>query len=379
MNEAINFGVVGCGIISRFHLKGLATLKDEGRLPLRLVAVCDVDSQRAEGLAQEAQEKLGLLPTCFTDYEKMLHQSDLSAVGIYVHHSLHHDIAQACLAAGKHVLLEKPLAIAPSLGRDILRAATGTGPPRRAGLVLAVAENYRRSPLNRAVKAALSDGLIGKVYFLLFQFASVGSDIFCGTPWRHMVHLGGAGPVFDNGVHDADLFLYWLGDVEEVFAYNATFEKTRRRGDVEIVPTAEDTDVAVLKFKSGVLGQWLCSWAGHAGNFGQNVIFGSEGRINLSQPEARRETGETLDGQQLVERYAPNVRQDTFATELEDFAEAILHRRKPEVDGYEGLRAMGVSYAALESARTGKPVKVEDVLEGRATRYEESVLALLGK
>lgn len=376
---AIKYAIVGCGGMSLGHLAGLAQLQKEGQELYELVAVCDIDTKRAEAFAVKAKEVLGNrdnMPEIFTSHQEMLKKSAVEAVGINTHHRSHHEIAFDVLEAKRHVIVEKPLALTPSLGREMIERA------QKNKVTLAVAENYRRSPGSRALKAALEEGLLGRPYFIVQQFAGVGSAVFCRTPWRHLKAEGGAGPIFDNGVHDADLFLYWIGEVDEVASYHAVFEKYRQTEDIRVTPTAEDTDVTILKFANGVLGHWLCSWAGHGKGFSQTMIYGSKGSI-ASLPEGQPgkeitlDSGEKLSEQDLIKKYAPNVRTDTVASELEDFALAIRQGRKPETDGETGLKAMCISYAALESATIGKPVKVKDVLEGRTRVYEDSVLKLL--
>lgn len=368
---ALKFAIVGCGGMAGGHLAALAQLQREGQELYELVAVCDIDRKRAEAFAAKTRKFLGSRPEVFTSHKEMLKKSEAEAVGINTHHRSHHEIAFDVLEAEKHVIIEKPLALTPSLGREMIESA------QKKGVTLAVAENYRYGPGCRAIKAALMSGLLGRPYFIIKQFAGVGSEVFCRTPWRHLKKEGGAGPIFDNGVHDADLFLYWFGEVDEVASYHTVFEKHRQTEDIRVTATAEDTDVTILKFANGALGHWLCSWAGHGKGFSQTMIYGSKGSITSSPFEVTLDSGEKLSEQDLIKKYAPNVRTETVVSELEDFALAIIKGRKPETDGETGLKAMCVSYAALESATVGKPVKVKDVWEGRARAYEDSVLKLL--
>ncbi len=362
----LKMGFVGTGGMARGHLRGLATLKEEGKAPFEVVAACDVVWERAHDFAEQAQQTLGGKCAVYTDYREMLADGKVEAVNLVVHHAGHHEIGIPVMKAKKHLIVEKPLALTPGLGRKMIQAA------KKAGVTLCVAENYRFSPWNRALKRAIEGGLVGEVYFALKEFAGVGSDIFCGTPWRHSKALGGAGPIFDNGVHDADLFLYLMGEVDEAVSMNARFEKVRTDGKRRIRPTAEDADATVLRFKSGALGHWFCSWAGHGKGFGLFYLYGSKGCVldNTVHLDGR----EPLSSDELVARFAPKVRKDTVASELVDFAEAIRKGRKPEIDGEQGLRAVCVSFAALESALTRQPVKVRDVFTGRAHAYEDTVL-----
>jgi len=368
MKEMIKIGIIGCGGMAGAHLGGLKDLKEEGVDKFEVVAICDVDEEQVKKFAKVCEEKLSITPLCFTNYEEMLSKVELDAVDIVTPHQSHHRIALDCLSSKKHIFIEKPLAIVPSLGREMISSA------KDKGLKLAVAEDYRLSPGNIAVKKMIEEGLIGKPYFTTKAYGGVGSGIFCGTPWRHMKEMGGAGVIFDNGVHDADLFLYWLGDIDEVFSYNKIFEKKRSDENREIFPTSEDTDATILKFKGGALGHWLCSWAAHGKDFHYCLIYGSKGRISLAPFEVNLDDGTKLEGEEIVSRYAEGIRKNGVATELEAFAVSIIEDKEPAVGGEQALKAMAVSFAALESAMTHQPVKVENILEGKAKVYEESVI-----
>lgn len=110
----------------------------------------------------------------------MIKKAALDAVSIVVGHRAHHKIALPCLKAGLHVLVEKPLAITIKAGWTMIEDA------ERSGRILAVAENYRRTPENRAVKFGIDKGVIGAPYMIFHQWDGVGNAIFCETPWRHM-------------------------------------------------------------------------------------------------------------------------------------------------------------------------------------------------
>jgi len=348
------------------HLRALEVLANEGRQPFSVVAACDIDLSRAASFAERAQAITQRKPNVYADFREMLASEKIDAVNLCVHHAGHHEIGLEVLKAKKHLIVEKPLALTPGLGRKMIQAA------KRAGVVLCVAENYRFSPANRALKKALQAGIIGAIYFILKQFGGVGNSIFCGTPWRHSQALCGPGPIFDNGVHDADLFLYLVGDVEEVVSMNAQFEKRRGDGKRTIRPTNEDVDASVLRFQNGALGHWFCSWAAHGEHFSQFLIYGSKGCVKDRVVHVEGKEPVSLDD--LVQKYAPKVRRDSVASELEDFARAIRTGTRPEIDGEQGLRALSVSYAAMESALVRHPVRPRDIYTGKAHAYEDTVL-----
>ena len=371
MLDRVKLAIIGCGGMAQSHLRGLEILKNAKIDVIRLEAVCDLAEDRAKSAAAYANEKLGFKPEVYTNFEPMIEEAALDAVDIVVDHRAHHKITIPCLAAGLHVLVEKPLAITVKAGWTTIEAA------KKSGRILAVAENYRRAPENRAVKFGINEGVIGAPYLIFHGWGGVSKAIFCETPWRHMKLEVGGGPMLDSGVHDADLFRYWLGPVKRVFAITKMFEKERSGKAGTIKPTADDTGLVVLEFESGVIGQWAVSWALHGEGFGQTYIYGSEG--SLKNYELVRNGGDVkLSKADFVKKYAPaemfpNGVMDSVALELLDFANAMLHGTKVEVDGMEGLTDEATCYAVYESATLGKPVMVKDVFEGKVESYQRAI------
>ena len=261
----------------------------------------------------------------------------------------------------------------------------------RHNRILAVAEQYRRGEEARAIKAAIDAGVIGTPYMIFRQSGGVGNSIFCGTPWRHMKADVGGGPMLDNGVHDADLFLYWIGEVDEVIALAHTFEKTRTgkitTGEVATIhPTADDTGLALVRFSNGVLGQWTESWAMHGQPFGHSIIYGSTGSINNGDLYVNGADGKPVktEREELIAQFKPAALfpmgiTNAVTLEQHEFFECIQHGGAPEIDGLVGLKAEAISYAVYESSFAGgHPVKVQDVLDGTVDAYQRELNASLG-
>ena len=96
----MKLGFIGCGIISLAHVAGLHDLKRKGLETFDLVAVCDIQQERAESFAFEVEKRLGKRPTVYTDYRLMLDQEQLDSVSVLINHDLHHSVAEDCFAAG---------------------------------------------------------------------------------------------------------------------------------------------------------------------------------------------------------------------------------------------------------------------------------------
>jgi predicted dehydrogenase len=180
MDEPVRLAIIGCGGMGRRHLAGLAELSRTSHMNCNLVAVCDPNRQNAEDLADEAHELLGGRPVVFGDAERMVRDIDgLEAADCPTDTGSHHVAATQALELGVHILCEKPLALTIRGCKRIIEAA------RRGGRILSVAENFRRDPMNRLVKALIEDGAIGKPQFMIDTEIG-GRDSIIITPWCHI-------------------------------------------------------------------------------------------------------------------------------------------------------------------------------------------------
>src|SRR6266498_2887372 len=151
--DRIELGIVGCGGMGTRHLHGLREYAEivkagYGGAALRLAAVCDPNEANANLLADTAAAELGQRPRVFHRLEALLEQaSEVTALDVTTEPRLHHDITSQLLRAGKHVLVEKPMALTVAGCNRMMAAA------QESGRTLAVAENYRHDPLVRLTRA----------------------------------------------------------------------------------------------------------------------------------------------------------------------------------------------------------------------------------
>ena len=385
MAEKIRIAMLGCGGMSGAHMRGLKNLWESDIKVFDLIATCDIVEDRAATRAKEAEEFQGTTPNVYTDVMEMLDKEpNLDAVTICSLHRAHHTLAVPCLDAGKHVIIEKPLAITMRTGRLILDAA------QRSNKVLSVAENYRRSKSHRAVKWAIRQGMIGKPR--LFFWQDVGESLG-RWGWRDFKADAGAGWILDGGVHFADLFRYHLGtEAQEVFALSKAYMPYRyekadtMEGRVDV--TVEDTTFAVIKFESDVIVQWTTCRAAPGKGFGGHVIHGSEGSIDMGGNVSGRK--KTMDGEELQKLFMESVSDhekeklfpggvtDTIAVELKDFADAILNGNRPEVDGIEGFKDQAICMAVMESSCLNQPVSIRDIEDCKIENYQKEINDALG-
>src|SRR5215207_6344723 len=218
-NDLVRVGIVGCGGMGRRHLAGLAELARSDARAIDLVAVCDLNERNANDLADEAQSLLGSRPAVFTDLATIVRETDgLEASACTTDSGSHHLVASDLLDLGLHTLCEKPLALTIRGCDHIIAAA------QRSGKVLSVAENFRRDPMNRLVRALLDDGAIGERQFIM-ETAVRGGDTLMITPWRHQKLTGTI--TLDAGVHSADILQYYFGEAATAFGQTRLYEPTR--------------------------------------------------------------------------------------------------------------------------------------------------------
>lgn len=398
----LRLAIAGCGIMGRRHVLGLAKLRDIGQLRFALVAACDPIAASGEALADLAEECLGERPRVFPELAAMRREAAVDALDVTTAPALHPAIAGEAFAAGYHVMVEKPIALTVSGGRQIIAAS------QRAGRVLAVAENYRRDPVNRLAKALLDAGAIGRPYLATQWFSNWGERVII-TPWRH--RKAGGGIAIDMGVHYADILEYLLGPIGSVAGMGALVDEVRRgEGDAAHPADAEDVTAGVARFESGALASWMLDLAGRGEPLFTRAIHGTAGTLSIpndrtGQPlqVAVREGGElrSLSGGEQLARVPdfaldattaalfggariaaydlPWVETDAnlLAIELDDFAEAIERGAPPEVSGEMGLRSLAISYGFLESQRLGRILPVDALLDGRSTPYQDEIDAAL--
>ncbi|MBI4529952.1 MAG: Gfo/Idh/MocA family oxidoreductase [Candidatus Latescibacteria bacterium] len=384
MGELVTIGMIGCGGMAGAHRRGYQELWEHDIRNFRIVATCDVEEERAVKMADEVEAFQGKRPVVYTDIETLLEKErEVMAVDVNVLHRAHHSVAIPCLQAGKHVTVEKPMAITMRTGRKILEAA------ERASVVLQVAENYRRTPEQRAIKWTLSEGRIGKLRMI--YWLDIGERLWYWS-WRDHKDMAGGGWSLDGGVHFADLFRYHIGDVQTLYAGVETYNPIRYRKhetlEDPVEATVEDTTIAVLHFEGGVLGQWTSTGAAPGYHFNQRVIYGETGSLHLNEGLKTRTEERTIEelcaehkqalGEEGWERFFPRGITDSVATELKEFIDAILCGTPVETDGMEGYKAEAISIALYESAWLGRRVSIEEVESCRVEGYQQEINESLG-
>jgi UDP-N-acetyl-2-amino-2-deoxyglucuronate dehydrogenase len=340
MTGELTVAVVGAGIIGRNHVAAIL------RIPrLRIVAVVDPITAAASGLAATIPSA----PACFAGLGDALAVAKPQVVVIYTPSGRHVEQAMQALAAGAHVVIEKPLDVSVAHARPLVEAARSA-----PGQVVSVISQHRFDPATVAVSSAIASGRFGR---LTSAVATVpwwrGQDYYDSAGWRGTLALDGGGALMNQGVHTLDLLLHFLGRPVSVFAYTDRLAHT----GIEV----EDVLAAVLRFESGALATLHATTAAYPGSGVRVQVHGSQGTAVLNDDQLESASF-ALPGAEPCGTPKPA---DNFVVghlrQYEDIAEAISTGRPPGVGIEDGFLALSVVEAIYESARSGQPVPMEGV------------------
>jgi predicted dehydrogenase len=345
----LGFGIIGCGMIARFHAKAIAELPNA-----RLVALCSRNPAHAAKVAQVA-EAGGVQCQVYERMEEMLKRPDLDIVTICTPSGAHLEPAVAAAAAGKHVVVEKPLEITLDRCDRIIEAC------ERHRVQLCTIFPSRFADANQALKQAVTAGRFGRLtlgettckWWRPQSYYDEGG-------WKGTQALDGGGALMNQAIHNVDLLLWMMGPVQSIIGFTATLAHER----IEV----EDTAVACLRFKNGALGVIQAATSIFPGLPKTIAVHGDKGSVVIEQEDVLRWefTPETAADKAIRERFAQRVGASGGASnpaaisheyhrrQLGDFVQAIETGRPPLVDGKEGRRAVQVILGIYRAAVGGR-------------------------
>lgn len=335
---ALRVALVGCGRISQNHFDAIAASSG-----IQLTAVCDVVPERADAAARS----LGV--RAFYSYEEMLRDAECDIVSVTTPSGLHPTHAMQAARAGKHVISEKPMAISLAAADEMMHACNS------AGVRLFVVMQNRLNPAIQLLRRAIDKGRFGRIYTVNSTVRwTRPQEYYDQAAWRGTWALDG-GAIMNQASHYVDL-LQWLGGpVESVMAYTATLARR-----IE----AEDTGVAVMKYRSGALGVLEVTMLTHPKNLeGSVTVLGEHGSVKIGGTAVNRvdhwEFAEDDEDDQGVESAATNpvnVYGVGHQGYYRNVVAALEGGTPPDTDGLSGRASLELILATYESARTGRQV-----------------------
>ncbi|TVR53515.1 MAG: gfo/Idh/MocA family oxidoreductase [Spirochaetaceae bacterium] len=339
----LKIALVGCGRIAGAHLKGVRAHAPQ----ITVTAAVDIDRDRAVAIADET----GAEP--FTSLDDALRHGDFSAVDIMLPHHAHEDAAVRAFTAGKHVVLEKPMATTIEACDRILTAA------RDAGTTFMIAEQAQYWPDAIEVKRMIDDGIIGDVITARAYFGGAAGPGITGKPWRFDKSIAGGGICIDGGSHWIRPLRMWFGEIDEVVAVTG-----RPLAEME----GESLVHALMRFRSGLVVTYDALHAGAVIGAGEQFrVTGSLGEIVIE----RGRTGRVLlfdrehpDGVEIPVTVDGSVvslgdgRSAAYGLQLSDFAHAVLDGTALAADAEHSLGEVRTALAVYRSAETRSWQKV---------------------
>jgi UDP-N-acetyl-2-amino-2-deoxyglucuronate dehydrogenase len=336
--KPFRIALVGCGRISKNHFEAID--KIDG---LELVAVCDADPERAKRAGEDWK-----VPW-FTSYEKMLAESNADVVTIATPSGLHPEQGVAAANAGKHVVMEKPMAISLT-GADALVHACD-----KAGVQLFVVKQNRLNPPVQLLKRAVDRNRFGRLYMASCTVHwARPQEYYDQAPWRGTWEFDG-GAFMNQASHYVDLIQWVMGPVESVIAKTATLARR-----IE----TEDSGIAILKFRSGALGSIEVTMLAYPRNLeGSLTILGEKGSVKIGGTAVNKiehwEFADHDDDDKLVEganTNPPNVYGLGHQGYYRNVLAVLRGEAKPDTDGRAGRKSLELILGIYESAKTGREV-----------------------
>jgi len=330
--------LVGCGRISRNHFDAIR--KVDG---LRLSAVCDAEADRARAAGEEQS-----VPW-FGNYAEMLKKAEADVVAICTPSGLHASQGIAAARAGRHVITEKPMAITLEQADSLVEATDS------AGVRLFVVKQNRLNPSVQLLKRAVDKGRFGRIYLANTTVRwNRPQEYYDSAPWRGTWEFDG-GAFMNQASHYVDLIQWLVGPVESVVAKTAT--QARR---IE----AEDSGVAVLKFRNGAIGVIEVNVLTYPRNWeGSITIIGEKGSAKIGGTAVNRVDHWTFadydDDDKMIEAAAtspPSVYGFGHEGYYRNVLAVLNGQAQPETDGRAGRKSLELILGIYESAKTGRDV-----------------------
>lgn len=348
--EKLKFAIIGCGRISYKHIEALIKNKDEASL----VSVCDIIESNALAKKNEYESKINNEKSVnvYTDYKEMLEKENIDVVTIATESGYHPEIAIYCMNKGKHVIVEKPMALSIEDADKMIECA------KKNNVKLCVSHQNRFNKPIKKLREAIESNRFGKLVNGTARILwNRNMNYYKQAPWRGTWKLDG-GTLMNQCIHNIDL-LQWMmgGEIDTVYSMSDTFLR-----DIE----AEDFGAILIRFKNGSIGIVEGSACVYPKNLEETLsIFGENGTVCIGGLAVNKiETWRFADGLDdeneilKAQEGDPDTVYGFGHTPLfKDMIDAIKENREPLINGEEGKKGMSIILAAYKSRKTGLPVK----------------------
>jgi len=353
----IKTGLIGCGKVGHIHAAALAALPES-----QFTAVCGSTLEKAKPFAA----KYGV--AAYTDLSTMLRETGIGALLVCTPHPQHAQPAIVAAQAGVHVLVEKPLASSLADCDRMIAAA------RQTGVTLATVCQRRFYEPCQRIRHAIDAGKIGSpVLGSVTMYGWRDQKYYASDPWRGTWKGEGGGVLVNQAPHQLDLLLWYMGPIAELSGYWANLNHPY----IEV----EDTAVAIIRFKSGALGQITVSNSQNPALYGKVLIHGSNGASigvqtdggamfiagvsNITEPPVNDIW--TIKGEEHLRELWHKQDTDHFtkidpiahyhSAQIRDFLQSIQNKRPPSITDIDGRNTVELFTAIYRSQRDRKPIQ----------------------
>ena len=341
--EKTKVAILGAGFISDIHLECYHRFVPEAEV----IAVYTREQTKAKAFAEKHK-----IPKYYADLDEIIKDSGCDVVDICLPNFLHANATKKAAAAGKHIIIEKPLAITLEEADEMIDAC------KKAKVKLMYAEELCFAPKYERVRHMVKEGAVGKIYMLKQAEKHSGPH----SDWFYDIKLAGGGVLMDMGCHGI-AWARWMLDnagVKSVYASMATVLHKQRT-------KAEDNSVLIIEFENGVTAVIENSWAKHGGMDDRSEVHGTGGVIyadlfmgNASVAYSKEGYGYAMEKADTTVGWSFPVFEEAFNQgyphELKHFIECVRQDKQPLVTGEDGRAVLEILYAAYASAGTGKKV-----------------------
>jgi len=338
----VRLGIIGSAFSSNLHAEALGDVPEAA-----VVAVCSPNRKHAEEFARKWK-----IECVDTDYRKLLERKDIDAVVVGIPNDLHRAVTVAAAEAGKHVILEKPIAHTLS-DADAMVAAC-----KKHGVKLLYAETICFSPKYVRAKKLAAEGAIGELYMVKQGEKHSGPH----SDWFYDVRRSGGGAIMDMGCHGIEWarWMYGKPKPKSVIAHCQRVLHTKRT-------KGEDNSVVILEFEGGGIAVIEDSWAKHGGMDDRIELYGTDGVVycdllhgSSMETYSRTGYGYAVEKAGETKGWTFTVFEEAhlygFPHEMRHFVRSILDQETPRETGDDGRATLEIIYAAYESAGAGKRV-----------------------
>ncbi|MBY0061734.1 MULTISPECIES: Gfo/Idh/MocA family protein [Priestia] len=338
----VKIGVIGCGSIAQHRHLPEYKMNEQ----VELVAVCDINTERANSVAQQYGVK------AYTNYEELLASGTVEAVSVCTPNYLHAPISVAALNSGVHVLCEKPMATSEEEAKAMIEAA------KTNGKKLMIGHNQRFVASHQKARELIEKGEIGKIYSFRTAFGHGGPEgwsVDGKESWFFKKDEAFIGAMGDLGVHKTDMLRYILS--EEIVEVGAFVESNAKD-----FANVDDNAVCVLKTESGIIGTLAASWAYNGKEDNSTIVYGEKGILRLEDDPtyslvAQYATGEVVN-YELGKIQSNDEGGQSNSHVIEQFVDAVAEDKESPVPGEEGFKSLAVILAALKSSQTKQITRV---------------------